>query len=190
MKGMISVDSPIPDPSHSDEQTEVPTLPPGETEQLAAPTKSSWNPTSWSLKAKIASAGVLGVIALAALLAVVLSPSTIVVHGIISATSVNAPILGSSGTCSLPTSPDQLLLKADGVVVDTAQLGKSHYKTESSTASGVTIFGCYAWERFTFRGVPAGRTIYEITIARSSGCRGTLYFKPAQLTKPIGLSCS
>ena len=155
-----------------------------------APNQSRWNPLVWSSKAKAAGVAGAGALIIAIIVTILLWPSTITVHGIISSSSVNLPLGGSSGTCSLPSSGNQLLLKADGVVVATAKLGKNHIKFDSSNVSGVTVSGCYSWESFVFTGVPGGHTMYEITIMPSSGCSGTLYFKQAQLAKSVGLSCS
>jgi hypothetical protein len=57
----------------------------------------------------------------------------------------------------LPDAGNQLLMKANGVTVAAANLGKEH----TVHKKGVGEF-CY--ETFTFTDVPAGKTLYEVVI--------------------------
>jgi hypothetical protein len=71
------------------------------------------------------------------------------------------------------------VLKGDGVTVAATQLGPDRTGKDQ-----LGVGTC--WENFTFTGVPGGKTLYAVTI---SGCNGTVYFKPAQLAKPLNLTC-
>jgi hypothetical protein len=112
-------------------------------------------------------------------------PST--VHGTVTSTTLS--VLGQSpGNCilALPDEGNQVLLKGDGVVVATAQIGTRFHTYKNSS-------GEVCWVNFTFTGVPGGKTLYEITVNVSRGnfgCLGTVYYKPAQLSKSLNITCS
>lgn len=116
-------------------------------------------------------------------------PSTI--HGTVTATML-AGSAGPGGAAScildLPTDGNQILLKASGVTVADAQIDQHSLHT-SKNALGETCS-----MRFTFTGVPGGHQLYEVTVnvadSLGYGCRGTVYYKPAQLAKgAVALSC-
>lgn len=81
-------------------------------------------------------------------------------------------------------------MKANGVTVAAANLGKER----TVHKKGV---GDFCYEAFTFTEVPGGKTLYEVVINVSNntsltinGCSGTVCEKPAQLGKPLNLTCS
>jgi hypothetical protein len=115
-------------------------------------------------------------------------PST--VHGTVTSTALKA--LGDPGNCilNLPDQGSQIKLKADGVTVAVAQLEKGGYHTKR------TGLGEICWVNFTFTDVPGGKNLYEVTVNvdhstvfSDFGCHGTVYYKPAKLSKPLHLSC-
>jgi len=163
--------------------------PPGTASQ--PPEKPSrWDPAHWSTKAKAALAGGFAVLVLAVVLAVVLWPSGGVpstVHGTVTSTTLS--VLGqdpSNCILALPDEANQVLLKGDGVVVATAQIGKSFHSYKNGS-------GEVCWVDFTFTGVPGGKTLYAVAVnvSRGSfGCQGTVYYKPAKLSKSLNIDCS
>jgi hypothetical protein len=140
----------------------------------------------------IATAAAVVVITLVIVLVVALAPSgPLTVTGTVTSTVLSGLGGGIPVSCplNLPDSGDQLLMKADGVTVATADLG--NFKTHKDSLGEV------CWVNFKFTGVPAGKTLYEVTINVSNntelttnGCTGTVYYKPSQLSKPLALSCS
>jgi hypothetical protein len=139
-------------------------------------------------------AGAAAVIAIVVVLVVVLAPSgPLTVTGTVTSTVLGA-LGGNPNSCilNLPDQGSQLLMKADGVTVASADLANGAQPVVVKSSLGET---CSV--KFTFTGVPAGKTLYEVTIDVSdntslttNGCTGTVYYKPSQLSKPLTLSCS
>jgi hypothetical protein len=161
-----------------------PPEPPTEEHQPASPI---WRRRPFLITAAAAAV----VIALVIVLVVALAPSgPLTVTGTVSSTTLSL-LNQDPGSCilNLPDSGDQLLMKADGVTVATADLG--NIKSQKNSLGEI----CYV--KFTFTGVPAGKTLYEVVINVSNntalttnGCTGTVYYKPSQLSKPLALNCS
>jgi hypothetical protein len=163
----------------------------------APKTPSRWDPAHWSIRAKVTSVGGLAALVLVIVLAVVLWPSGGVpstIHGTITSTEVTALAgIGGANNCilNLPASGSALTLKADGVAVATAQLGKNGSRKFSD--------GEVCWEDFTFPNVPGNASSYAVVVNANNsyalgnyGCKGTIYFTPARLAsgKPMALTCS
>jgi hypothetical protein len=118
-----------------------------------------------------------------------------VIHGTITATMLS--VLSGAGGASncilnLPGQGSEITLKADGVAVGTAQLGKGGFHIKKIAGEGEICS-----ETFTIPNVPGGKSSYSITINAdnsttlgSYGCHGTIYYKPSRLSKPLQLSCS
>jgi hypothetical protein len=119
-------------------------------------------------------------------------PSYLTVKGRVSST---LPVLqGNAGDCvlALPSRGSQMTISAGGVTVASA-------KIQGPTHQHKTAYGETCWVGFTFASVPAGKQKYAIKLNVShgteplgvpAGCRGTVYDTPAQLAKPVNLTCS
>ena len=112
------------------------------------------------------------------------------IHGTITATMLTV-LAGPGGAqnciLNLPGRGSDITLKADGVAVGTAQLGKGGFHTRKMPGEGEICS-----ESFTIPNVPGGKSSYSITINAdnstafgSYGCRGTVYYKPSRLSKPL-----
>jgi hypothetical protein len=162
------------------------------------PGSSSPGPNPWWKRRPvqlIIGGGVALVALVIVLVVVVLAPSgPLTVTGTVTSTAISGLGGGDPGSCilNLPDQGNQLLMKADGVVVATADFANGAQPAIVKTSLGES---CSV--SFTFTGVPAGKTLYEVTIDVSNdtelttnGCTGTVYYKPSQLSKPLSLSCS
>lgn len=121
-------------------------------------------------------------------------PSYMTVHGTVTATQLALTAgPGGVGNCvlSLPDDGSQITMSADGANVANATLPSGGFKT-STTSLGETCSTA-----FTIYSVPTGKSKYAVTInvsrnnglGNNVGCSGTVYYTPAQLAKPLSLSC-
>ena len=140
---------------------------------------------SWIVRNKLSSALIAVIVIALAIFGVTrLGVSTVTVHGTLEVDDFQGDCLTDPGFSDIAAGTQVVATNSDGSVIGTSSLGFSASQSaeQSSLQPGLSV--CIY--PFTVSGIKGGQSRYGITVSH----RGTVWFSPSQIAKPVGLNLS